>query len=673
MTRVRRLILPLGFLFLVFIVFAIAPARSQAPAAKMSTVLADLASVVRQDDGTGFVPLQSTVPPLNQLPQSARDGITTRWLRLDSSNMAQVYILLDQVTDGRLRQLAALGVRVEIADVNSRRVQARVPVSRLQRVAALPFVSFIRRPTYAVHRIGSKTSEGDAILSADVGRAQFSVDGSSIRVGVVSDGLKGLIANKCTSCGSLSGGPATSNDLASTNGTRDKNGTLQTTTGGVAGVSFASDGDLEGVPFSIPPCGFAGAGAEGTALLEVVHDLAPGAALAFGNADTGLAFNTAVSTLATTQDVVVDDLGFYGEPADGTSSISTNTAAALNNNANRIRAYVTSVGNAAFDHYLATYADSGIDGRAIPGISSAGHLHLFRATADTTDVLGLGNQPYDLIAMPNGGEVIIVLNWNDPAGRSSNNYDLYLVNDATGSIAARSTDVQSGAQDPLEAIDFVNRGPDGRFRIVIQNVGNAAQARALNMFAFEPQCAYDGPRLLANGRHEKHNYNTVTRSLSAQSDAGGTPVSVISVGAICSASAAASGAFGSSESCNDRSHATIEFFSSRGPTLDGRLKPDISAIDGVSVTGTGKFPTPFFGTSAAAPHVAAIAALVLHAAPCLVAGGPGALDPVTARTTLRDLIVSSADPIGDPVPNNTFGSGIANAFRSIQRAKTICK
>lgn len=670
-TRVRYL-LSLGFLFLSFIVFAIAPAETQAPATKMSTVLADLASVVRQDDSAGQ-PAQANVPALNALPQSARDGLTTHWLRLDSSNMAQVYILLDQVTDGRLRQLAALGVRVEIADVASRRVQARVPVNRLQRVAALPFVSFIRRPTYAVHRIGSKTTEGDSIMSADVGRAQFSVDGTGIRVGVISDGLKGLIAKSCKSCGSLAGGPATSNDLATTTGTRDKNGTLTATTGGVTGVTFASDGDLEGVTFSIPPCGFAGAGAEGTALLEVVHDLAPGATLAFGNADTGLAFNTAVSTLAVTQDVVVDDLGFFGEPADGTSSISTNTAAALNNNANRIRAYVTSVGNAAFDHYLATYADSGIDGRAINGISSSGHLHLFRPTTDTTDVLGLGNQPYDLFAMPNGGEVIIVLSWNDPAGRSGNNYDLYLVDDASGAIVARSTDVQRGAQDPLEAIDFVNRGPDGRFRIVIQNVGDAAQARSLNLFAFEPQCAYDGPRLLANGRHEKLNYNTVSRSISAQSDAGGSPVSVISVGAICSASAAASSAFGGNESCLDRSHATIEFFSSRGPTLDGRNKPDISAIDGVSVTGTGKFPTPFFGTSAAAPHVAAIAALVLHAAPCLVAGASGALDPVTARATLRDLIVSSADPIGDPVPNNTFGSGLANAFRSIQRAKTICR
>ena len=39
-------------------------------------------------------------------------------------------------------------------------------------------------------------------------------------------------------------------------------------------------------------------------------------------------------------------------------------------------------------------------------------------------------------------------------------------------------------------------------------------------------------------------------------------------------------------------------------------KPDFVAADGVSVTGVGNFPSPFFGTSAAAPHAAAIAALV---------------------------------------------------------------
>jgi subtilisin family serine protease len=40
-----------------------------------------------------------------------------------------------------------------------------------------------------------------------------------------------------------------------------------------------------------------------------------------------------------------------------------------------------------------------------------------------------------------------------------------------------------------------------------------------------------------------------------------------------------------------------------------RPKPDICAVDGVAVTGAGGFYNPFYGTSAAAPHVAAIAAL----------------------------------------------------------------
>ena len=92
-------------------------------------------------------------------------------------------------------------------------------------------------------------------------------------------------------------------------------------------------------------------GAEGTALLEIVHDLAPGAKLSFANGDTDLAFNQAVNFLAASNDVVLDDIGFFGEPYDGTSAVSANTAAALNNPSFPIRAYVTAVGNDADEHY----------------------------------------------------------------------------------------------------------------------------------------------------------------------------------------------------------------------------------------------------------------------------------------------------------------------------------
>jgi hypothetical protein len=178
--------------------------------------------------------------------------------------------------------------------------------------------------------------------------------------------------------------------------------------------------------------------------------------------------------------------------------------------------------------------------------------------------------------------------------------------------------------------------------------------------------------LLANGHHERHNYNTATRSMSAQSDAGGTPVSVISAAAVCSASAAAQGVFAGSaapdESCTDRSNSTVEFFSSQGPTIDGRTKPDISGVDGVSVTGAGSFVNPFFGTSAAAPHVAGIAALALQAAPCLLTGKTGALPSDDARAKLRGLLVNNAVRLGSGLPNNTFGYGRADASAALSHA-----
>jgi hypothetical protein len=667
----------------VFVLLAVVPLMMQRrdasgppPVSKLTTILADLAGSVPQGRGplAGERSGQGARLSVDALPRSVQDAMTTRHLRIDSNNGVQVYVLLEEVTEENLQQLRAAGATIEITDAARRRVQARIPVARLSAVAALPFVTFVRLPSYGVHRVGSVTTEGDAILHSDAVRSQLGLDGTGVKVGVISDGLKGVFASGCTTCAGVANGPIAKGDLPSATGTRivsarTPTGVLTSSSGGIAGRSFPADGDLEGL---IPGCAFAGAGAEGTALLEIVHDIAPGAQLAFANFDTDLAFNQAVSFLASTSDVVVDDIGFYGDAYDGTSSVSSNTAAALNNPANRIRAYVTSAGNAADEHYLGTYLPSSVDPTTI-GITTPGHLHEFNQGPDTTDVLGRGPKPYNLIKLPVSGQVLIFLSWNDPFGASGNNYDLYLVRESTNTIVARSTDVQKGGEDPFEFISYTNStGAQDFFRIVVQNVNDQAVPKDLNIFSFQPECAASGPLLLAAGHHERHNYNTATRSVSAQSDAGGSPVSVISVGAICSASAAAQAVFSGStapdESCFDAGHSTIEFFSSRGPTIDGRVKPDIAGIDGVAVTAAGSFANPFFGTSAAAPHVAGIAALGLQSAPCLIAGATGAVDAVTARAALRSLIVQNADGLGDA---NTFGSGRANALASVQAALPV--
>ena len=671
---------PLAGTFALLSVLPLIQAQTSVPPeSKLTTVLADLARAVPQERARARMTREGPVTPLSidGLPQNVRDAVRSRRLRINSANEVQLYVLLTALTPDTLRQLTSAGARIEITDAERLRVQVRVPVSRLDAVAALPFVTFVRLPNYAIRRTGSVTTEGDAILRAAAARGQFSVDGTGVKVGVISDGIKGIFAKGCTSCGGVAGGPIATGDVPTATGTRNSSGVLTSSTGGITGRSFQANSDLEGLPPATPPCGFAGAGAEGTALLEIVHDVAPAAQLSFANADTDMAFMQAVNWLAANNDVVVDDLGFYGDAYDGTSAVSSNTASALNSSSNRIRTYVTSVGNSADEHYIGSYVDSGVDGTSISGISTSGHLHLFQASAGTTDVLGLGPQPYNLVNLPNNGEVVIFLTWDDRFGGAGNNYDLYLVRQSTGSVVAKSTDVQSGTQDPVEVVDYVNSGASDFFRIVVQNVGNQAQPRTLNIFSFGPECAVAGPRLLASGHHERQNYNTAAESVPAQSDAGGSPVSVISAGAICSASAAAANVFAGSaapdESCLDTTNSTIEFFSSRGPTLDGRTKPDIAGIDGVSVTGAGSFDNPFFGTSASAPHIAGIAALLLQAAPCLVDGADSALDSVSARSNLRNLITGNAVALGGSVPNSTFGSGRADAVASVQKTLPVFK
>jgi hypothetical protein len=412
--------------------------------------------------------------------------------------------------------------------------------------------------------------------------------------------------------------------------------------------------DLEGLPPA--GCGFPGAGAEGTALLEVLHDIAPGAQLYFANFDTSMAFQQAVNYIAAHVDVGMDDIGFFGLPYDGTSALSANTAAQLNSSTNPIRAWLTAVGNQAVNHYLGNYTDSHVDGTTMVG--KAGDLHLFQASSSTTDMLNLGPTVTDKVNLPPSAEIVVVLTWNDPFGSSNNDYDLFLVEESTGTVVAKSTNPQTGTQDPVEFFDYTSPAstPQGLFDIVIQNVGNKAAARQLNMFVFTPECAQAAIAPIAPPHHERHNYNTPATSISAESDAGGSPVSVVAVGAICS------GVANCPDYPNDPNHTQIEFFSSLGPTTDGRVKPDVTGIDGVSVTGAGQFENPFFGTSAATPHAAGADVLFLQLAPCLLNGATGAITNTTARQNLHSLLLSNADPIGSPVPNNTYGSGRVDAL-----------
>ena len=117
-------------------------------------------------------------------------------------------------------------------------------------------------------------------------------------------------------------------------------------------------------------------------------------------------------------------------------------------------------------------------------------------------------------------------------------------------------------------------------------------------------------------------------------------------------------------------------FSDRGPSeiyfpsRETRQKPDVMGIDGVLVTGSGGFGNQypggtgnlFPGTSAAAPHVAGIAALVMEAqrlaSPSMTK--KAVADSVTQR--LRDTAID----LGEDGRDNTFGYGRADALAAIE-------
>ena len=118
---------------------------------------------------------------------------------------------------------------------------------------------------------------------------------------------------------------------------------------------------------------------------------------------------------------------------------------------------------------------------------------------------------------------------------------------------------------------------------------------------------------------------------------------------------------------SDPGHDDLESFSDYGsaeiffPTRETRPKPEVVAIDGVAITGAGGFSNPFFGTSAAAPHVAGIAALLLEAE---------RLDHPTstkqaAADAVYDKLVDSAVDLGEPGVDERFGAGRADALAAV--------
>ncbi len=493
---------------------------------------------------------------------------TYSYARVDDNQRVQVYLEVADLSLDTLNQLAGLGLAVEITNQSMQMIQGWLPLDAVRQVASLDIVQRVALPRYATVNSGSRLTEGDAILLGDKLR-ELGLSGNSVKIGVISDGANNR--QDAVATGDLPEGITS------------------------YGVCTRRDGDRS-------QCDSGYTCNEGTAMMEIIHDIAPEATLAMGAVSTSLEFIQRVDDLANDfgADVIVDDLGFLFEPYFADGDLAQAVAAV----ADRV-VYVSSAGNFAHRHYEADFLESS-------------SFHNFGRTAESTSDETMG------VLIGPDGYLVTVLQWNDEYGASSNDYDLLLFDEAEENLLTASRLPQTGSGDPLEAFCYHNPS-DETIRANLLVGRFSGEARRIEMMVFGADMAQQ-------------------YVVEAGSTFGHSAVpAAISVAAI-----------NATEPGNDE----VTFYSSLGPARidfprrEDRMKPDLAAIDGVSVTGAGGFPSEFFGTSAAAPHVAAIAALLIESA------------PDASAATIKSALTRGAVDLGTPGDDNTSGAGRVDAEAS---------
>jgi hypothetical protein len=349
---------------------------------------------------------------------------------------------------------------------------------------------------------------------------------------------------------------------------------------GVAGSQSTGDLPADVQILADPPSGTD----EGRAMAEIVYDTAPGIPkILFSRGLGGPAIRVASidALVAAGAKIIADDVTYLSEPffQDGIIAQAADRAKANGT------AYFVSAGNRARQSWEGSFTPVGLLNDFDPG-----------AATDTRQTVA---------TVPAGQQLSVFVQWDDPFGAATNDFalDFYDANTSAFIATVDSNDVGSGVPSENAAL---NGGGSGKsFAMEIRRVAGSGTPRL---------------RWVAHG--------AFTGSLPAEypgTSGGIDPDAASARGALTVAAVRHS----------DVGLNTPESFSSRGPTVtryldkngvrlaspDVRLKPDLAGADGVSTTvdGTVGGPdlSPFFGTSAAAPSAAGVAALVWSAKPSL--------------------------------------------------------
>lgn len=481
--------------------------------------------------------------------------------------------------------------------VNTLVITGKIPISQLcimNSDAELKTYVNSCRPVYPpITSEGITTTEGDTAINSFVVRNAFHLTGDGIKVGVLSDGYNTIPGNPA-------GVDVINGDLPG-----QGNPTYSTPVDVVADYPYGRTTD------------------EGRAMLQIVHDIAPKATLAFrtGFVSEGDFAQGIYQLQQHGCKVITDDITYITTPffKDGLAAQAVNSVKAQG------VSYFSAAGNFGSQSYSSVFnpvaAPNGLTGQA----------HNFG-----------GGDIYQSDSLA-PGSYTIVMQWEDSIyslgqGGAQNDFDIYLVND-DGSILFGMNRPNLGA-DPIEVLPFTVKANTRTNIMIVRAAGSTPNVRV--------------KFIVYRGGLKFNEFATGTSTLVGQANATGAM-------AVAAARYTRTPAYGVNP-------ALVETFSSTGGTpVYGtvRNKPDFTAPDGVNTTvnfssldiENDNIPN-FFGTSAAAPHAAAVAALILE-------GKNRFYNKVLEPDSVRIILSNTASDMATPGFDNLSGYGLIQADAAV--------